>query len=123
MYRGEEIEITNCDDAGQDKSVDINYPRGPAASQPFNVRDHCRVENTIRKFVPSYLQALPLAADHNSKGGGYGVLEMNQGDRVACVLAGVDESIKCIGIVVAGKICELLQLWEKVVGGVAITQL
>jgi hypothetical protein len=47
---------------------------------------------------------------------------MNQGNRVVCILASVDESRECIGIVFGRRICELLQLWEKVVGGFSITQ-
>ena len=45
------------------------------------------------------------------------VVLMGQGDRVACILASVDESIECISIVVARRIRNLLQLWKKVVGG------
>ena len=48
------------------------------------------------------------------------VVLMNQGDRVACILASVDESIECSSIVVARRIHNLLQLWKKVVGGFSI---
>jgi len=40
------------DDAGQNKSVGINYPRGHAPQRDsLNIRGHCRVEDTVRKIV------------------------------------------------------------------------
>ena len=88
----------------------------PLMSKTFAV---LRIQSEKSEWKPtSYLQALPHAVDHNSKRGGYGVFKMNQGDRVACILASIDKSIECIGIVIARRICKLLQLWEKVVGGV-----
>ena len=56
----------------------------------------------------------------DSNGGGRGDVKVNQGDRAACVLASVDESLECVSIVVARMINDLLQLGEKVVGEFSI---
>jgi hypothetical protein len=55
--------------------------------------------------------------NHDSNGGGRGDVEVNQGDRAACVLVSVDESLECVSVVVARMINDLLQLGEKAVGG------
>jgi len=112
------------DDAGQKISAGIIHEGHVPHSDPWNVEVIAVFRRQSGNIVMEAATVPPKPCHtlrtRTKEGVGYGGFKMNQSNRVARVLASVDESRECISIGVARRICELLQLWEKVVGGFSI---